>query len=273
MGGNDDVLELKSGPVLQERLDRERIHFNKVAIRSFPPDLVMSGRKILRYDQPSAQTPFPLEYAFHLLGEVHGKTIVDFGCGDGFNTVILAALGAKVIAIDVSDKSLETTSDRIHANKVEDKVLLVHGDAAAVPVGDGTVDAVLCTGVLRHVDCLAAARQIRRILKPGGRASFIEQVAGPSWVARVRTLFPRPAHVMEHEGPLTIRQICSVSRAVGKPGRFRKFMLTSRLLERIGMRHFQAMKKSHEMDAWILQRFAFTRAFASPLVWEARKES
>ncbi|HEY2384638.1 MAG TPA: class I SAM-dependent methyltransferase [Terriglobia bacterium] len=273
MGRSDDVLDLGSEPAFQERLDRERIHFNKVAIRSFPPDLVMSRRNILRYDEPSSLTPFPLEYAFHLLGDVQGKTIVDCGCGDGFNTVILAALGAKVIAIDVSDKSLETTRDRVHANKVEGRVLLVHGDAAAIPVADGTIDGVLCAGVLRHVDCLAAARQIRRILKPGGRASFIEQIAGPAWLARIRRLFPRPDHVIEHEGPLTTRQICSVSRAVGRPGRFRKFMLTSRVLERLGIRHVPAMKKSHEMDSWILERFAFFRALASPFVWEAQKES
>jgi SAM-dependent methyltransferase len=213
--------------VLPDRLDRERIHLNKVAIRLFPRDLMMPRRNILRYDHPSPDTRFPLEYAFHLLGDLAGKTIVDFGCGDGLNTVILAGLGAKVIAVDISETSLETTANRIQANRLERNVLLVHGDAAGIPVADGAVDAVLCAATLQHVDCLAAARQIRRILKPGGIASFIEKVTGSSWLARQRGL------------PLTITQTHAVSRAVGTPGRSRKFR----------------------------------RLLASRLVWEARKES
>jgi len=212
--------------ISSERLG-ERIYLDKVAIRLFPRDLVMPRRNILRYDHPSADTRFPLEYAFHLLGDLAGKTIVDFGCGDGVNTVILAGLGAKVIAVDISDKSLETTASRIQTNRLEQNVLLVRGDAAGIPVADGSVDGVLCAAILQHVDCLAAARQIRRILKPGGTASFIEQVTGSNWLARKRGL------------PLTMKQTHAVSRAVGTPGRSRKFM----------------------------------RLLRSRLVWEARKES
>jgi SAM-dependent methyltransferase len=269
---NQETFDLGTEPALPARLERERIHFNKVAIRNFPPDLVMPLWSVRRYEQPSADSSFPLEYAFYLLGDVGGRTIVDIGCGDGLNTVILASLGARVIAIDISDKSLETTSNRVWANRLEKNVLVVHGDAAAIPVEDGRVDGVLCSSLLRHVDYLAAARQIRRILKPGGVASFIEQVNGPVWLAKVRSFLPRPEHVIDDERPLTLKQVCSVSRAVGRPGRSRKFMLTSRILDRLGLRHFSAMQKSHMMDSWILRRFAFARALASPLVWEARKE-
>ena len=203
-----------------ERPDRERIHLNKVAIRLLQHDLVMPRRNILRYDHPSPDTPFPVEYAFHLLGDLAGKAIVDFGCGDGVNTVILAGLGARVIAVDISDKSLENTANRIQANRLERNVLLVHGDAMAIPVADGAVDGVLCAAILRHVDCLAAARQIRRILKPGGIATFVEQVTGANWLARLKGR------------PLTMQQVNSISRAVGMPGHSRKFVrgLASRLV-------------------------------------------
>ena len=272
MDVNHDAFEVEEISPVPERLERERIHFNKVAIRHFPPDLVMPRWNIVRYEHPSPDTPFPLEYAFYLLGDLQGKTIVDLGCGDGLNTVIMAALGAKVIAIDISDKCLETTSNRICANRLTSNVVLVHGDASAIPVEDGRVDGVLCASLLRHVDSMVAARQIRRILKPGGIASFVEQVTGPRWFARFRTILPRPDHVSDDERPLTYSQIFSVSRAVGRPGRSKEFMLTSRVLERVGIRSFAAMKRSCAMDSWILNRFSFTRALASPLVWEARKE-
>lgn len=269
---NQNTLEVENQEVSAGRLDRERVHFNKVAIRNFPPELVMPRWNILRYERPQPATPFPLEYAFYLLGDLAGKTIVDFGCGDGLNTVILAALGAKVIAVDVSDKSLETTNNRIRANRLDGNVQIVHGDATAIPVGDGSVDGVLCVSILRHVDCVSTARQIRRILKPGGIASFVEQITGPSWLSMFRRLLPRPEHVSPDERPLSMTEVSSVSRAVGRPGLSRKFMLTSRVLERMGIRHFPAMKKSHQVDSWILGRFEFARALASPLVWEARKE-
>jgi SAM-dependent methyltransferase len=269
---NQETFDLGSEPALPARLERERIHFNKVAIRNFPPDLVMPLWSVRRYEHPSADTSFPLEYAFYLLGDVRGKTVLDIGCGDGLNTVILASLGARVIAIDISDKNLETTHNRVCANRLEKNVLVVQGDAAAIPVEDSRVDGVLCSSLMRHVDCIGVARQIRRILKPGGVASFVEQVTGPVWFAKIRSLLPRPEHVIDDERPLTLKQVCSVSRAVGRPGRSRKFMLTSRILDRLGLRQFSAMQKSHVMDSWILRRFAFTRALASPLVWEARKE-
>lgn len=44
------------------------------------------------------------------------------------------------------------------------------GDAHHLPFGDATVDAIVCTEVFEHlIDPPAAAREIIRILKPGGR--------------------------------------------------------------------------------------------------------
>ncbi len=36
---------------------------------------------IERYRNPPAETVYPLEYAYYLLGDIEGKTIVDYGCG------------------------------------------------------------------------------------------------------------------------------------------------------------------------------------------------
>src|ERR1700719_193915 len=58
--------------------------------------------KAERYLDPCANTPYPLEYAFHLLGDIRNKTVVDLGCGTGENMVPLAMRGANVIGIDIS---------------------------------------------------------------------------------------------------------------------------------------------------------------------------
>jgi hypothetical protein len=57
---------------------------------------------VARYFNPPHDTVYPLEYAFHLLGDVRGKTIVEYGCGDGVNTVLVANRAAKVISLDLS---------------------------------------------------------------------------------------------------------------------------------------------------------------------------
>jgi ubiquinone/menaquinone biosynthesis C-methylase UbiE len=52
------------------------------------------------------------------------------------------------------------------------------GDAEEIPAKDSSVDAVVATLVLCTVrDPAAALREIRRVLRPGGRFLFIEHVA------------------------------------------------------------------------------------------------
>ncbi len=257
----------------EERLERERLHFNKLAQRSEHSELVMPADNVQRYDNPSANTPYPLEYAFHLLGNLRGKTIVDLGCGDGLNTTILALLGARVISVDISDKSLELTCNRVRANGVIQNVTLVHSDAAGIPLGDHFADGVLCAAILHHVDCLATARQIRRILKPGGVAVFSEPLAGPSFVGAIKTFLPKTDGVSDDEAPLTLAQVEGVSRAVGREGRRREFGFTMRLINRTGVGSPSLARKFHRFDAWVFEKLPVTRVLASPLVWEAYKES
>jgi hypothetical protein len=85
-------------------------------------------------------------------------------------------------------------------------------------------------------------------------------------------VLPISEYLPHDQRVLTPQEIEAASRAVGRPGRRREFMLTSQLLEHIGVRSALTIEKSYQVDAWILNRFAFARAFASTWVWEACKE-
>ena len=63
---------------------------------------VLSAFQVQRYLNPPADTVFPLEYAFHLLGDIEAKQVLDLGCGTGEEIVTLARRGAHVIGIDIS---------------------------------------------------------------------------------------------------------------------------------------------------------------------------
>ena len=238
--------------------------------------LIIPEADICRYRDPRADTIFPLEYAFHLLGDVEDRTVIDLGCGEGVNTIILASMGARVISLDIAKESLDLTAKRAAANKVGSRVTLLHADALDIPIEAAAVDAILCTRLLHQVDAVKTARQIRRVLKPGGVAVFDEAVAGPTPFAAIKHLFPKDegTDCVANHVPLSIRNVDSICRAVGMPGRRREFWLVTRFVCRMGARTLSsAAKAAQRLDAAVLQRFPFTRKIASPFVWEARKES
>jgi SAM-dependent methyltransferase len=71
---------------------------------------------------------------------------------------------------------------------------VVGGDAAALPLRAGTVDAVWLSTVIHHVPDLAAlARELRRVLRPGGRVLIRSAFAGrPEGISLFR-FFPEAA--------------------------------------------------------------------------------
>src|ERR1041384_8341370 len=109
--------------------------------------LLVSQATVARYRAPAETTVFPLEYAFHLLGDVRGKTILEYGCGDGLNTVILANRGAHVIALDISAELLAVARKRLEVNGC-DQVELLIGSAHTLPLPDESIDVVFGMAIL-----------------------------------------------------------------------------------------------------------------------------
>src|SRR6202171_1203738 len=63
-----------------------------------------------RYRTPGNM--YPKEYCFRLLGDLRDKTILDVGCGEGEDGMILAKLGARVTGLDVSPAAIELAKQR-----------------------------------------------------------------------------------------------------------------------------------------------------------------
>jgi len=224
-----------------------------------------------RYASPPAGTLFPLEYVYHLIGDVRGRDVLDFGCGDGCNTALLAARGCRVYALDLSPDLLEQAARRAVQDRVRDSVHLVCGSAHAIPLPDASVDLVVGNVVLHHLDIAAASREVHRVLRPGGRAIFREPIRQSRVIRALRPLVPyRQPNVSPYERPLLRSEIEAFSRPFERL-RQREFMLPFVRLARM----FGASKaldaRILALDGQLLASHPWLRTYATVTVFELRK--
>ena len=101
-----------------------------------------------------------------------GETVVDVGCGAGFDTLIAAQQvgpSGRVVGVDMTEAMIGKA--RAGANALGLHYVEVrHGFAESLPVDDGIADVVISNGVINLTpDKVAAMREVYRVLKPGGR--------------------------------------------------------------------------------------------------------
>jgi 2-polyprenyl-6-hydroxyphenyl methylase / 3-demethylubiquinone-9 3-methyltransferase len=90
-----------------------------------------------------------------------GAVLVDIGCGGGLLAPHVRGKGYRHVGVDLIGSAL--TQAARHG------VTPVHGDAAALPLGDGVADVVSAGELLEHVpDLPAAVGEACRVLRPGG---------------------------------------------------------------------------------------------------------
>jgi ubiquinone/menaquinone biosynthesis C-methylase UbiE len=118
------------------------------------------------------------------------ENVLDVGCGLGRMSIQVAKHlnEGKVIGIDIWDKkkilrnSPELAYSNAEAEGVKDRVEFRSGSVLRLEFPDNSFDAVTCRNVLNDMDKdkkFKALREIRRVLKPGGRLLLIEPLREP----------------------------------------------------------------------------------------------
>ena len=135
------------------------------------------------------------------IAALHGKSVLDVGCGGGILTEAMAARGARVTGIDLADKPLKVA--QLHL--LESKLDVVYRNIAVEALAQETphsFDVVTCMEMLEHVpDPASAVRACAGLLKPGGHAffatlnrnpkSYLYAIIGAEYVLN---LLPRGTH-------------------------------------------------------------------------------
>lgn len=129
--------------------------------------------------------------AFAQLGDPTGQRVLDFGCGHGMAAVVLARLGARVTAFDLSPGYLVEAHARARANGVA--IDLVQADGERLPFADQSFDRIWGNAVLHHLDLKKTASELLRVLAPGGIAVFCEPWGENPLLGWARQRLPYPA--------------------------------------------------------------------------------
>jgi SAM-dependent methyltransferase len=118
-------------------------------------------------------------YPFRAAAIRSGDAVLDIGAGSGTDALIAARLAGprgRVYALDMTpamSAKLRALVSRLGITNVE----VLEGNAEAIPLGDSSVDVVTSNGMLNLVpDKLAAVREMRRVLRPGGRVQLADIV-------------------------------------------------------------------------------------------------
>lgn len=163
--------------------------------------------------------PLRLGYIDAMAG-IAGKQVLDVGCGGGILSESMAARGAEVTGIDLSDKALKVAQLHLLESgvKVTYRAVAVEALAAEMP---GRFDVVTCMEVLEHVpDPASTVAACARLLKPGGHAffatinrnpkSFLFAIVGAEYILK---LLPKGTH--EYAKFIKPSELCAHARAGG----------------------------------------------------------
>jgi SAM-dependent methyltransferase len=140
-----------------------------------------------------------------------GARVLDYGCGRGLVTAGLARRGYDVTAIDLSVEAVRQARELVVREGLEAEIHVMN--AESLEFDDAGFDLVCGRAILHHLDLETAYAEIARVLKPDGRAVFLEPLAHNPFINLYRRLTPSLRTSDEH--PLRLDDIWKATEYFG----------------------------------------------------------
>jgi SAM-dependent methyltransferase len=187
------------------------------------------------------------------LGDLDGRDVIEYGCGLGELTVVLAQSGARVTTFDLSPASVEFTRRRAEREGVADRVQFVVAAGESLPFPSASFDVAIGKAVLHHLEPVAGAAELARVLRPDGRAAFSEPLGMNPLLVFARAHLPYPGkHDRGADRPLTAADLRAWRAPFGRL-RMRPVQLFS-MVER-GLGFGRRLEPLRALDRVLLERW------------------
>lgn len=109
-----------------------------------------------------------------LIARCHGKRVLDYCCGNGMYSMVVARNGGAAVGIDISPVSIENAQRSARDEGLAHRATFEVMDAEAMTFPDGSFDYACVAGVLHHLDLPKAYAELARVLRPGGAVVSLE---------------------------------------------------------------------------------------------------
>lgn len=193
----------------QDRWKQEQEFFDQEEYSTGPLPQAVIDRYI------ACRKPFlPAEFPFAVLGDIRGKRVLEIGCGDGANSILLALKGAEVVGIDISPRAIEIATERASLHQVSDRVTF-YAEPLEVYLeksGGAKFDIICGFAVLHHVLPVldSVLKDLKALSGPHTAFVFVEPVALSPALRRLRLALPIPTHATPDERPLEERDLAII---------------------------------------------------------------
>lgn len=179
----------------QQNMDANRLHYDKM-YQNVNVDSILNVLNKLDTYLPavtSTHISWVGMYMDDFQSKVPGRDILELGCGDCRNAAILAALGARVVANDISDQSGTIINALNNSYPFKHPIRFVNGDFTKNNLPAQSFDFVIGKAFLHHLTLdleKSILEKVAYVLKPDGEARFFETAVNSKILDELRWATP-----------------------------------------------------------------------------------
>lgn len=190
---------------IKANIDKNREHYNEVYKHVNVDSILNVLNNLNAYLEGASTTEISWVgmYYNNFEKEIKGSTILELGCGDCINAAVMAALGAKVTANDISDKSGDIIKALNSSYDFKYDINYISGDFTQHELPVSHFDYVVGKAFLHHLTLdleYDILKKVAIVLKPNGIARFFETAVNSKILDELRWAVPmndRPSKLFQ----------------------------------------------------------------------------